>query len=263
MTNETVPTQGPDARTIEYTGLCNWHHPDNENGASMRWAKVCEGAGIGRIDKPLSGYYHRHFVMEFSEEPQGGGGWPDHDDDDKNFWPMMSNEYMGHCLGFVGVSAKELFDKMEAIVAADHDMALALAQENEGEGAQVYVTELRDGMAILHFSFNYDLSECPGISSLVGEMRKTPGFSGEWTSDDYFGTYDFYCSDTFRKALGDSFTWGAWEACINKDDLRETLLGRGSDISWIDSAIEHREIDESCEPAPNEGAEGRKRGPSV
>lgn len=263
--SQECPTLRAGAMRVKYANVVNIGGEENASLATWQAEAIDPKSGsVGWITRtgPIKTYWHvAAETLELARERQGeelDGKARRWDGEEEHFWPVISNEFMAKAFcGEVG-AARELMREVEALWASDHawrEEALDWLSENP---LQAYLFELEGGLATVHFSFSYEW-EGP-LSRMEDKLRaKRPDLfeklDQEFVSNDYFGTYDFYCSASFIEQTSKEMAAAAWRSCVNQEGLASCLENRGGAeaIRGIMAELEAIEIGKSA-------AEGKKDG---
>lgn len=233
------PTFQPEALQAEFEIVVNVGSPNNANIKASFAEIPCGGtkAWVTRT-APIDTYHHRAAeVLELAAEPQmefiDGAPVPTDVGDGYAFWPIMSNEFMAKAFcGELG-AARELMRAIEYLWSTDANLAAQLIEERDENPLQVYLFEFElEGYGIVHVSFNYDWDDSlmameEALRAMVPDVFKKLPYV--FDSNDYFGTYDFYCSQNFTEKTSVSIAEAAWNHCIDKAGLRECLIAKGDE----------------------------------
>ena len=255
---EGLPTRRADALRGVFDGCVNIH----KNG-SLQARGACLDLGQGetawlmRVEALNTYWHHAQEVLELSafapypgwdrsDEPEEGARAGSGERQSACFWPIVSNEFMARCFCGEAGACRELMVEMERELAADPGLVASILGSCDDNPFQVYLHELGDGMGIVHCSFNYDWEG--GYADLEERLRqKHPGIWERlpWVfdSNDYFGTYDHYCSDSFIEQTSPELALAAWEACLDKPGLMGCLeTGSHLDKPLMAVLLEKQEI---------------------
>jgi hypothetical protein len=136
-------------------------------------------------------------------------------------------------------AARELMQAIESLWARDPELSNELIASCDDNPLHVYLFEFeKDGLAAVHFSYNYEWDEPKARMEAAlreaapDQFEKLPYI---FNSEDYFGTYDFYCSESFLSQTSEEMTLAAWRHCTNKPGLRECIDGHTGFSATIDA----------------------------
>lgn len=243
------PTFQPEALQAEFGIVANFGLLDNvplkASFAEIPCANEDSKTWVTRT-APIDTYHHRAAeVLELAAEPQmgfiDGAPVPLDSDDGYAFWPIVSNEFMAKAFcGELG-AARELMRAIEYLWSTDANLTAQLIEERDENPLQVYLFEFEpEGYGIVHVSFNYDWDDSlmameEALRAMVPDVFKKLPYV--FDSNDYFGTYDFYCSKNFTDSTNQEMAEAAWSHCIRKDSLREFFCNDQQDCKRIDALV--------------------------
>lgn len=242
---ENLPTRGPKALRGVFDGCVNIH----KNGKIEAYGSCLQlGQGETAWLMRLGGmdtYWHKAAEVlelsmvasypewenagarEFGARSSAGAGAGEREP--VFFWPIVSNEFMARCFCGEADACRELMVEMERELASDPGLVSAVLGSCDDNPFQVYLHDLGGGKGIVHCSYGYDWDAgCALLEERLRERCPEIWARLPWVfdSEDYFGTYDHYCSDSFIGQTSPELALSAWEACIDKEGLMQCLSSR-------------------------------------
>lgn len=166
------------------------------------------------------------------------------------FWDVLSSEFFAHCYCGDLSSARELMRVIESQCVVNAAQTQVVVAECDDLPIQVYLFEFEpEGLGIVHLAhgveWDHDFQALENMwrEAAPAVFAKLPYI---FDSDDYFATYDFYCSDSFVKQTSEELALAAWAHCLNKDYLRECLVDNEDNLAHLDRfevLLEARELE--------------------